>query len=520
MGLELDGVNGIIKNTTSDGAITIKGNDGGNEISALTFDMSDAGAATFNGTAIMDGNSWHKTNKIAYFGDGLNLQISSDGTNANIAESGGSGNLVLSGQTIRLAKSDGEIMLEATNDAGVDIRHNHVTKLETTSTGIDVTGTVTSDGASLDGAVVINEASAEVDFRVESNNNANCLIVKGANDRVGIGGADASFGVLGVENAGDSHIDMFSNVGSGTIGKCEIFFSTDSSADHVSIASIVAQQPTGDQASRKGEFRFNVSDNGGPAVAMLIGNNGNVGIGTDGPQARLDCQTSAASTPALEAHATSSSYATEVVKFACQRNTTNGSYKFIACNVPGVGDRFDVLDSGTARNATNTYTSNSDERLKSNIKDANSQWEDIKAVKVRNFTKYDMPDLAQIGVVSQELEASGMNGLVMEVNPSKYDIGHNSAFGTLYTSDDAETKDGNDKVLYVAEDAEVIDGAYNVGDIKEHATHSKKVGDVKEVKDQVKVVKYSILYMKAIKALQEAQTRIETLETKVAALEG
>ena len=37
---------------------------------------------------------------------------------------------------------------------------------------------------------------------------------------------------------------------------------------------------------------------------------------------------------------------------------------------------------------------------------------------------------------------------------------------------------------------------------------------------KVKTVKYSVLYMKAIKALQEAQARIETLETKVAALEG
>ena len=37
---------------------------------------------------------------------------------------------------------------------------------------------------------------------------------------------------------------------------------------------------------------------------------------------------------------------------------------------------------------------------------------------------------------------------------------------------------------------------------------------------KVKRVKYSVLYMKAIKALQEAMTRIETLETKVTALEG
>ena len=54
MGTEIDGVNGIIKNTTSDGDITIKGNDGGSEISALVFDMSAAGAATFNGKITAD----------------------------------------------------------------------------------------------------------------------------------------------------------------------------------------------------------------------------------------------------------------------------------------------------------------------------------------------------------------------------------------------------------------------------------------------------------------------------------
>ncbi len=37
---------------------------------------------------------------------------------------------------------------------------------------------------------------------------------------------------------------------------------------------------------------------------------------------------------------------------------------------------------------------------------------------------------------------------------------------------------------------------------------------------ETKSVKYAVLYMKAIKALQEAMARIETLETKVAALEA
>jgi hypothetical protein len=81
-----------------------------------------------------------------------------------------------------------------------------------------------------------------------------------------------------------------------------------------------------------------------------------------------------------------------------------------------------------------------------------------------------------------------MNGLVKERDANEYEIKYNSVFGSLY-------EDGDD------------------------IPEGKKVGEIKENKEKVKEVKYSILYMKAIKALQEAQTRIETLETKVKALE-
>ena len=61
-------------------------------------------------------------------------------------------------------------------------------------TNIAVTGTLTSGSAlqatgelKANGGVVINEDSLDVDFRVESNNNANMLVVDGGNDRVGIG---------------------------------------------------------------------------------------------------------------------------------------------------------------------------------------------------------------------------------------------------------------------------------------------------------------------------------------------
>ena len=85
----------------------------------------------------------------------------------------------------------------------------------------------------------------------------------------------------------------------------------------------------------------------------------------------------------------------------------------------------------------------------------------------------------------------------------------------MYTKDDAETQDA---VLYTSDDEEVKSGDKEVGDVKTSST--KQIGDVKEVKQKVKGVKYSVLYMKAVKALQEAMTRIETLEAKVAKLEG
>ena len=45
----------------------------------------------------------------------------------------------------------------------------------------------------------------------------------------------------------------------------------------------------------------------------------------------------------------------------------------------------DCLDSGNIRNSNNSYGSLSDERIKQDIEDASSQWEDIKALKVRKF---------------------------------------------------------------------------------------------------------------------------------------
>ena len=65
-----------------------------------------------------------------------------------------------------------------------------------------------------------------------------------------------------------------------------------------------------------------------------------------------------------------------------------------------------------------------------------------------------------------------------------------------------------------------IEPAAGDGRFLELLPENKRIGDVKTTTgEKVKRVNYSVLYMKAIKALQEAMAKIETLETKVKALE-
>jgi hypothetical protein len=143
---------------------------------------------------------------------------------------------------------------------------------------------------------------------------------------------------------------------------------------------------------------------------------------------------------------------------------------FIAC-ADSNATRFIVFNNGNVRNTNNDYGAISDVKLKEQITDASSQWNDIKALTIRKYkmkeevsAKGDSDDLWKLGVVAQELETAGMNGLVHES---------------------------------VDRDKDMVD-----------------------LGTTTKSVKYSILYMKAVKALQEAMTRIETLEADVKALKG
>ena len=121
-----------IKSTASDADVFIQGNDGGTGITALRFDMSAAGAATFNDKII--------ATELDISGD-----IDVDGT-ANLD----------------VVDIDGAVDMAST---------------------LQVAGAVNLNG----GAFTFNEAGADLDFRVEASGHTHALFVEGSTGHVGIG---------------------------------------------------------------------------------------------------------------------------------------------------------------------------------------------------------------------------------------------------------------------------------------------------------------------------------------------
>jgi hypothetical protein len=139
----------------------------------------------------------------------------------------------------------------------------------------------------------------------------------------------------------------------------------------------------------------------------------------------------------------------------------NTTQDFLNCGDP-TNAKLYIYSNGTVSNRTGTYNTISDVKIKQDIVDAGSQWNDIKAVRFRKYrliddvkANSDAPYL--LGVVAQELQQTSPN---------------------------------------LVEECADRDGELILG------------------------VKQSIIFMKAAKALQEAMARIETLEAKVNTLEN
>jgi hypothetical protein len=84
-------------------------------------------------------------NSKAIFGAGSDLQIFHNATDSYIVDNG-TGNLNIKGSNLYLRANNNDAFIYGIEDGPVRIYHDNVEKFITTTTGIDVTGTVTADG--------------------------------------------------------------------------------------------------------------------------------------------------------------------------------------------------------------------------------------------------------------------------------------------------------------------------------------------------------------------------------------
>ena len=133
---------------------------GTNPTSITTGDITATGTASFANLATT-GNITFGDNDKAVFGAGSDLQIYHSGSHSFISEAGTGDLYIGASSNIALMNSAfSENKLLATTDGALKLYYDGSQKLATTSTGIDVTGTLVSDGLTVDGATALNNTSA------------------------------------------------------------------------------------------------------------------------------------------------------------------------------------------------------------------------------------------------------------------------------------------------------------------------------------------------------------------------
>ena len=148
-------------------------------------------------------------------------------------------------------------------------------------------------GNDLDAAVTINESGADVDFRIESDDNTHMLFINGGNDTVSIGtAADYStpplkvYGTAINQNSGYYQLALESDLTATSTPRAGISFRGEyntSNNAHMDLGIIQGEKENSTNAETGGQLTFHTRANQGNITErMRIRSSGGVGIGTAG----------------------------------------------------------------------------------------------------------------------------------------------------------------------------------------------------------------------------------------------
>ena len=138
-------------------------------------------------------------NDKAIFGAGSDLQIYHDGSNSFIDDAG-TGNLQIRGTQIKLQKYTGENMFVGISDGAASMYHDNAQKLATTATGIDVTGISVSDGMSTNTLGTSNFiAGVNAGNSIESGGNYNTVVGDEAGTAITTGDNNTAIGYAALD---------------------------------------------------------------------------------------------------------------------------------------------------------------------------------------------------------------------------------------------------------------------------------------------------------------------------------